>query len=81
MLRSPAVSRELVYAFAPALVAAAPAEAVDFLIAEVGPSAAALHVTQQLLHCSRHSSCYCHGVSALSPLSSHFVLIPVPYLP
>ncbi len=35
VLRSPAVSRELVYAFAPALVAAAPAEAVDFLIAEV----------------------------------------------
>ncbi|KAG2496729.1 hypothetical protein HYH03_005142 [Edaphochlamys debaryana] len=37
VLRSPAVSRELVYRFAPGLVAAAAEEAVDFFIAERPP--------------------------------------------
>lgn len=50
VLRRPSVSRELVYRFAPGLVAAAPAEAVDFFVS-ARPPLEPLRLIPALLRC------------------------------
>ena len=68
MLRHPSASRELLYKFAPALVAAAPAEAVDFFV-----SAVSLRVL--LLGCLNEEPCVPMDVQCILQAGSGLILL------